>query len=329
VRAEVARYIVLCLALCALSGCASRRNLIAENLANTSSREVELVGTPFFPQQEYQCGPAALATVLVASGVDVSPDALTPLVYLPGRRGSLQIEMQAAPRNFGRLAYPLARNLDAIIAELDAERPVLVLHNYGIPRLPRYHYAVVIGYESATSSMILRSGITQRQVLSAATFMRAWDNGGRWALVLLRPGELPATANAATYLESAASFERKASPTDARLAFDAATRRWPDQVIAWVGRGTAEYRAGSLPAAARDYGTAVRLDGSNIGARNNLAMTLLELGCPSRAREQLEEVKDAELKSPLREAVLDTRQRLAAAAENITRRDATTCAGTP
>src|SRR5689334_3156687 len=130
----------MCLALCALlSACATHRSLIANNLANAKARELELIGTPFFPQREFECGPAALATVLGASGVEVSPDALTPLVYLPARRGSLQIEMEAAPRNFGRLAYPLSRNLDAIIAEVDAGRPVLVLHNYGIPRFPRYH----------------------------------------------------------------------------------------------------------------------------------------------------------------------------------------------
>jgi tetratricopeptide (TPR) repeat protein len=320
----------LCLALCALvSACASHRNLVANNLANAKSRELELVATPFFPQREFECGPAALAMVLGASGVEVAPDALTPLVYLPARRGSLQVEMEAAPRNFGRLAYPLSRNLDAIIAEVDAGRPVLVLHNYGIPRFPRYHYAVVVGYESVSDSIILRSGVTQRQVLSAANFMRAWDNGGRWALVVLRPGELPATANATTYLEAAAGFERKASPADARLAFDAAIQRWPNQPVAWVGRGTAEYRAGALPAAARDYEAALRLDDSNIGARNNLAMTWLELGCPSRAREQIEKVNDAELKSPLREAVLDTRQRLASATEKAGRPDSRVCAGTP
>ena len=38
---------------------------------------VELQDVPFFPQDEYQCGPAALATVLVNSGVTVVPDELT------------------------------------------------------------------------------------------------------------------------------------------------------------------------------------------------------------------------------------------------------------
>jgi len=252
-----------------------------------------------------------LATALGASGATVTPEDLVPLVYLPKRRGSLQVEMLAAPRKYGRLAYPLTRNLDGILAELDAGRPVLVLHNYGIPLLPRWHYAVVVGYDATADSLVLRSGTTRRQLLSARNFMLAWDNGGRWAAVLLRPGELPALPSATAYLEAAAAFEHGASPSDARRAFDAAVRRWPSETVAWIGRGTAEYRAGSLADAARDYETALRLDGANVGARNNLAMTLLEMGCRDRAREQLDQIRDADLNPSLRDAVLDTRQRLA------------------
>src|SRR5690606_26559132 len=58
-----------------------------------------LLDVPFHPQTEYQCGPAALATVLGASGVPITPEALVPQVYLPGREGRLQLELvPATPR---------------------------------------------------------------------------------------------------------------------------------------------------------------------------------------------------------------------------------------
>jgi tetratricopeptide (TPR) repeat protein len=233
--------------------------------------------------------------------------------------------MQAAPRKYGRLTYPLARNLDAILAELNAGRPVLVLHNYGLPILPRWHYAVVVGYDAGSDSLVLRSGVTRRQKLSAKNFMRAWDNGGRWGMVILRPGELPAMATPVVYFEAAAAFERVATANDARLAFDSAVRRWPNEAVAWIGRGTAEYRAGALADAARDYQAALRIDGANAGARNNLAMTLLDLGCPAHAREQLDTIRDADLQSPLREAVFDTRHRVADAVSGGPASDPATC----
>jgi hypothetical protein len=35
---------------------------------------IELDQTPFYPQERYQCGPAALTTVLTMSGADVRLD---------------------------------------------------------------------------------------------------------------------------------------------------------------------------------------------------------------------------------------------------------------
>jgi predicted Zn-dependent protease len=200
-----------------------------------------------------------------------------------------------------------------------------VLHNYGVPFLPRWHYAVVVGYDAAKDRLILRSGVTERQLLSARNFMRAWDNAQRWAMVVLRPGETPVQASAARYLEAAADFERVASPADARSAFDAAVRRWPDESVAWIGRGTAEYRAGRLREAAKDYATALRLEASNVGARNNFAMTLLELGCPLRARETLRQIDFTTRPPALRAAVQDTHQRVDLAAEALAGADPPAC----
>jgi Flp pilus assembly protein TadD len=143
--------------------------------------------------------------------------------------------------------------------------------------------------------------------------------------VVLRPGEIAASADPSLYLDAAADFERTARPEDSRLAFDAAVQRWPDQPVAWIGRGTAEYRAGQFANAARDYAAAVRLDPANAGARNNLAQSLLDLGCPARAREQLAPVKIDALVSPLREAVLDTRRHIDAAMDATPVVDASRC----
>jgi tetratricopeptide (TPR) repeat protein len=283
------------------------------SLPAEAPRVVELTDTPFHPQSEFQCGPAALATVLGASGVQASPGELQPLVYLPSRRGTLQVEMQAAPRKYGRLAYVLSPDFNSILAELAAQRPVLVLHNYGLPIFPRWHYAVVVGYDAENDRVVMRSGTTARQLMGARTFMRAWDNGDRWALVLLRPGELPASADPNRYFDAAAAFERSATPEDAKAAFEAASTRWPDEPVAWIGLGTAEYRRKAYQSAVRDYSTAVRLDASHAGARNNLAMAYLELGCPAQAREQLQAIDAAVLNEPLRAAVEDTRRQLSGA----------------
>lgn len=292
-----------------LGGCVARGPVM-------SQRSTELTHTPFFPQKRFRCGPAALATVLLASGAETSAEALESSLYIPARRGSLQVEMLATPRSFARLALPLPRNPESIIAELEAGRPVLVLHNYGLPFWPRWHYAVVVGYDPVDDVFVLRSGEKQRQRMRSRRFMIAWHYGGRWSMVVLRPGETAALDDARSFLEAAADFEKSARPADARDTFDAAIRRWPGEAIAFVGRGTAEYRLGNLPAAAGDYAEALKRDPAQAGARNNLAQTLVDLRCPHRALLQFEGLSLDELAAPLREASIDTLRaaRIAAAA---------------
>ncbi|HMA12335.1 MAG TPA: PA2778 family cysteine peptidase [Steroidobacteraceae bacterium] len=305
IRPRQAASALLAACVLLLCGCVTRGPLL-----ESPTRAVELDATPFFPQARHECGPAALATVLGASRVTVTPEELEQRVYLPGRRGSLQIEMQAAPRAYGRLSYRIAPELPAIVAELDAGRPVLVLHNYGLPFWPRWHYAVVVGYDGAKDHIILRSGKVRRQVLSAANFMRAWDNGGRWALVMLQPGELPAMADRRRYLESAAAFEGIASPQDAWRSFDVAARQWPDDPVALIGRGTASYREGALGRAIEDYRAALRIDGTQVAARNNLAVALLESGCVSQARQEISRIDPASLGERMKAEILDTQRQI-------------------
>jgi len=297
--------LVLAACVLILCGCASRGPIM-----EPGSAVVELADTPFYPQEAHQCGPAALATVLGASHVAVTPEEMEQRVYLPGRRGSLQVEMLAAPRASARMGYQVQPELADITAQLDAGRPVLVLHNYGLPFWPRWHYAVVVGYDSPKEQLVLRSGKVQRQILSARNFMRAWDNADRWGMVVLKPGELPAAADKERYLEAAANFEAAAKPQDAWAAFDAAVRQWPDEAVARVGRGTASYRAMDYRAAAADYRAALQIDATQAGARNNLAMTLLEMGCVAEARREIDAIDASSLDSRMRDEVADTRKQI-------------------
>jgi tetratricopeptide (TPR) repeat protein len=319
-RQAISLGLVVCL-LFALGGCSTTGSLL-----ESSAGQVELVDTPFFPQRRYQCGPAALATVLAASQVRVTPEEIEPLVYLPGRKGSLQIEMLAAPRKYGRLSYRLEPDLAAIVSELRAGRPVLVLHNYGLPLWPRWHYAVVIGHDAQKDQLLLRSGLQPREAWSARNFMRAWDNGDRWGVVMLRPGELPTAPDKDRYLEAAAAFEKVAAPHEAWLAFNSAVNAWPNEPVAWIGRGTAKYRDMAFREAAADYSAALRLEPSHAGARNNLAMTLLKHGCPHAARWQLDKIDVTLLDENLRDAVADTARQIDA---DKSRADAAACIATP
>ena len=234
---------------------------------------------PFYPQTEFQCGPAALAAVLAAAGVQTSPDILSPQIYLPQRQGSLQVELLAAARRAGRIPYVIEDDPQLLIAQIEAGRPVLVLQNLLTRHFPNWHYAVLVGFDPSRNRVTLNSGTRQGVEMKAAKFLRTWDWGGRWAMVTLRPGELPAMPQAQAYAEAVADFEAVAGLTAAVPAWQAAVRRWPLDSHPHLALGNQAYARGDLAGSVTHYRRGLALDSENPALRNNLASVLGELGC--------------------------------------------------
>ena len=248
----------------------------------------ELVETPFFPQDKYQCGPASLAMVLNAAGASVVPEQVQPLVYLPGNKGSLQAEMLVAASHYGYLAVPVPPTLDSLLLELSAGRPVLVLQNLGIAALPAWHYAVVVGYDLEQRTFYLRSGRDRRKVYGFRRFLKTWARAGNWAIVAVVPGEVPVSATATDYLKAASALERQHNPAAALRAYAAGTRRWPDQPLLWAAAGNAAYALEHFADAEAAYRKALSLQPDTVPIMNNLALALSAQGCTQAALEVLE-----------------------------------------
>lgn len=262
-----------------LAGCATPQT---ERLAATPPRDlaprVELGDVPFFAQDAYQCGPAALATVLTATGVPTTADALIPQVYLPERRGSLQLELVAAARRHGTVPYVLQPALESLLAEVAAGNPILVLQNLAFAWYPKWHYAVVVGYDLDREELILRSGLERRHVVPFAVFERTWRRAEHWALVVLSPDRLPITAEETRYLQSVTALERLGQHAQAEQAYGAALARWPRSLGARMGLGNSRYAAGDLRGAELAYREAIDADPAAGAAFNNLAQTLADQG---------------------------------------------------
>lgn len=273
------------LVLVALGGCASQRAVVSEAPSmHGQATPVELADTPFFPQEALQCGPAALATVLGAAGVNATPEQLAGEVYTPGLGGSLQLELVAAARSRDLVPYLLPPAPDALFAELLAGRPVLVLQNLRLRSLPAWHYAVVIGADPVAEEIVLRSGPERRLLMPAGKFMRSWDLAERWALVLLQPGELPAKPDKDRYFEAAAGLEAAGRHVAAARAWEAALAAWPDDAVARFGFATASHLAGDPATAYGAYADLIGRLPDHAAALNNLAHLLADQGCPVAAR---------------------------------------------
>lgn len=300
-------------ALLLVTGCSVNPPL---KLADTVDLDapVELTEVPFHPQQAHHCGPASLLTLLEHSGVSTDYDAVVRRIYVPGLEGSLQLEMLATGRQFGRLTYPLPPDPAALFAEVAAGRPVLVLLNLGVPSSPRWHYAVVVGFDPQRNRIFMRSGTEPRRVRKAPVWLRQWDWAGRWAMVSLRPGEWPAQSqqpeqpHRERLLQSLADFEDSAPAEDVEKSWRTATLHWPYEPLAWLGLGNAAHRLEDWNRAQAAYRRALEFDPENLPARLNLALTLQEIGQACEGLEELHSPPSAD--HPLSTAFAELRETL-------------------
>ena len=273
--------LVLTCSLLGLHGCASlqaeqTRAMLAQPPADIPAR-LALYGTPFFPQSALQCGPAALATVMQAAGVQITPDELTRSVFLPGRQGSLQIDMLAAPRSHGLISTRIAPHMSGLLHEVAAGHPVVVLLNLGLGIYPMWHYAVVMGYDLPAGDVLMRSGTTELQRMPMFTFEHTWARSGQWAFVVQPPSQLPASASETDVSDGRVAFERLAAPPQSILAYRTALHKWPHNLLMNLGLGNALFASGDVRGAA-DVWQATVAEHDSAAAWNNLAMARLALG---------------------------------------------------
>jgi tetratricopeptide (TPR) repeat protein len=298
--------------LISLSGCASPRLQLAAQSLEQIPQRVELDSVPFYAQDEYQCGPAALAMVLGAGGNPVEPENLRPQVYVPGRHGSLQVEMLAAARRNGFVAVELKPNLLDLLAEIAAGTPVVVLQNLAFDWKPVWHYAVAVGYDLDAGRIVLRSGGKRRLEMPFDAFERTWKRGEYWAMLALPPQRQSATLPLPEYLAAVVKLEKAGQPGPAGIAYGGVLRRVPDDLVALLGLGNTAYARGDFTAAEGAFRKAVLAHSQSAAAHNNLAQTLAEL---ERNDEALVEARAAVgLGGPLREVAARTLDSIAARA---------------
>jgi len=261
-----------------LAGCATPPQVLdLRRSAADLPPQAEVAQVPFFPQEDYYCGPASLAIVLAWTGLDVTQGQIAPEVYTPGRVGTLQPDILTAARRHGRLAVQV-NTLHDMLKELAAGNPVLVFQNLGLSWVPQWHYAVATGYILTPGDLVLHSGKEERHEVRFTTFARTWQRAGNWALTVLPPDRLPATASVDSVLDAAVGIERAKRPEEAAIAYSTIVAKWPDSYPAWMGLGNTRYALKDFVQSETAFRKASGLQPKSPQAWNNLAYALMGQG---------------------------------------------------
>lgn len=218
-----------------LSACASTPQ--TEQILSTKSSRTQLSkviqNVPFYPQQDFFCGPTTLAEVAQFYDLDESPESIAPTLFVPKLQGSLQIEMTAATRQLSLIAYSESGKISQLLELIEQDIPVIILQNLGLDWLPQWHYAVVVGYDLNTEDIILHSGQRKHYRQPLSVFERTWARANYWLLIPLPTTVASATLNPFIYTRSSYDLI-KSGHVDAGLeGLKTAASRWKEQWLAY------------------------------------------------------------------------------------------------
>jgi hypothetical protein len=254
---------------------------------HVSGPATEVKGVPYLPQDGYQGGPAALAMMLGATGVQVMPADLVKQVYDPQHHDTSRPLLVTATAHYGRVPYLVhSKRMDLDVAHLvQGGHPVLVLLHSGV-LVQSWRFAVVTGVDPPGNSFIVRTGSDERERIGYGDFIDQWKDGGFWALLVQKPGDIPENVSAESWIAAAEPLEQ-AKPEAALQAYAAVTQRWPQNVVGWEGMGNAYYALHNLVGATTAFQNALNLAPRDASAHNNLAQVLLDRQCADQAEEEV------------------------------------------
>lgn len=163
-----------------LAGCAGHHN----RGMRPGGAEGPRLAVPFYADRRDQWGPAALAGILGFWGRPATPEELRREIYFPKQRGSVALDLKNAALARGLEAKMSTGTLESLKRELDAGRPVIVLVNIGLRRLPVRSFMVVSGYNDWLGGVYAHFGPNKDYFLKYARFENDWKMAGRWILLV-------------------------------------------------------------------------------------------------------------------------------------------------
>lgn len=141
-----------------------------------------VAGVPFHAQEDHQCGPAALATVLNFHGDPVTPEDIARAVYRADLRGAVSLDLALYPRSRGFATRFFRGSAADIAAAVRAGRPLALMVDQGFGGVRVLHYLVVTGY--GPDGVVVNSGREQGKLLAWPEFLAAWERAANWTLLV-------------------------------------------------------------------------------------------------------------------------------------------------
>lgn len=206
-------------------------------------------------------------------GHPASLDELTQMLYTPGAKGTFQNDVIAATRRSGLIAVPVNK-MKNILNEINNQHPILVFQNLGLTWFPKWHYAVVVGYDLNANEMILHSGESKNFRMKIPTFEKIWERVDHWGLIIVNPGTIPETASEFDMVKATAALEVSGKLDAAIKSYEKIITKWPESLGSLVGLGNIYFQREDYKKSQTWLKQAIDYHPEAAGAWHNYALAL-------------------------------------------------------
>lgn len=274
--AKATTRIAMCCALL-LSGCAAYR--IPSSALRDDPGPLYMQSVRPVAQQSYQCGPAALESVLSYWGVSATADEISRELYTPGARGILNFLLAQYARRRGFWTEIHTGDApDDLRAWLARGVPPIVMLRVGPRWLACYHFVVLTGFNARDDVWYANTGAAQTQAIPDRALRSRWKDAQRWALVICPPERVDWPLEAARAAELGWLLEQSGRLSVAAQRYREALTHQPADSATRFRLANIYLKTQQLSEATGLYVALLRDQPGHGGAVNNLAWIFIEEG---------------------------------------------------
>ena len=169
-------YILCCMLFISLSFSCSAVS------THLNSNTVIIDNVTYYLQEDYQCGPASLASVLNFWGVGVTPEKVAKEIFSKSARGTLTMDMLIYATRKGLYARQYTGSWHDLKTRIGDGYPLIILVDYGFLIYRDNHFMVVVGYND--EGVIVNCSIRGQTFIPKSRFLRSWERTNFWTLLI-------------------------------------------------------------------------------------------------------------------------------------------------
>ncbi len=192
-----------------------------------------LENVPSVAQTAYQCGPAALESVIRYWGRSADAASIGKTLYKSGTRGVFNFSLAQYMKTIG-----FWNEVHEEQSEEDLKQwirrgfPPIVMLDSGFLWARTYHFIVLKGFDDDLRIFYANTGVLQTQAIDYGEFERRWKKADTWSLIVSPPEKVNWELNETQSIEIALIFEKNGNLSQAERWLGSALIKNPKSLTA-------------------------------------------------------------------------------------------------